>query len=244
MNKAPHPYLQPYWRSFPAQESALDYAKQQIEGLLINAIDSKGSALFAAAGGETPKPLYAALSHSVLPWDKVSILPTDERWVPYSHPYSNARMLEKILLQNNASRAQIIPLYAGAPAPAEAVPFISDRLNELKLPIDVTLIGMGTDGHAASLFPGAPELSHALDLRNPLPVSAITPDPMPAAAPVARMSLSLSTLAASDKLYLLIFGEDKLETLHRAFDDNFPFDPPVRKVIEAAGDKLEILWAP
>ncbi|MGE3691165.1 MAG: 6-phosphogluconolactonase [Novosphingobium sp.] len=146
---------------------------------------SPGAAAIAVPGGSTPFPILAALAGRKLAWSRLSVWPTDDRLVPLSHPASNAGRIAAIL---EPPGAQCVPLEPGARPPHFAL----------------TWLGMGADGHVASLFPSSDP-----DPADPLPVRQLTPDPLPPEAPFARLTLTIPALLDSDELLFVIRGEEK-----------------------------------
>ena len=159
---------------------------------------------------------------------------SDERWVPGDHPRSNSALLRGRLLQGKAAAARLIPLHLDRPAPdRQAVADLIDGLSPA-LPVDVALLGMGTDGHTASLFPGAPELATALAEDAP-PVMAITAP----GQPEPRVTLTAPVLSAAFVTHLVITGEDKRSALKTAKGAD-PMAQPVAGFLGAA----QVHWAP
>ena len=178
---------------------------------------------FAVAGGTSPGPVFKLLSAVSLDWDRVTVLPTDERCVPPDHARSNARLIRETLLQGPASAARFQPLFTDAPSSDQ----VSASVAKLA-PISVALLGMGADMHTASLFPGADGLSAALDADAP----AIVPV-HPADQPEARLSLSGPILQGALRTHLLITGLEKRAALEKATTHPVP-EAPVRLILETA----------
>jgi len=150
---------------------------------LREALLRRDRALFAVPGGTTPGPVFDMLSAVDIDWDRVDVVPGDERWLPEDHPRSNAGQLRARLLRGKASAAHLLPLWRDLP-PAEGAALSAADLEPL-LPIDVALVGMGADMHTASMFPGAPELALALANDAPVIVPITAPD-----APEPRVTMS------------------------------------------------------
>ncbi|MCV2870097.1 6-phosphogluconolactonase [Defluviimonas sp. WL0002] len=197
------------------------------------ALRQNEGASFCVAGGSTPGPVFDILSGVKLDWDRVTIFPSDERWVPETDERSNARMLKRRLLTGKAEAARFIPLYADTPAPEDAVEALSEAI-EPNLPISVLLLGMGADMHTASLFPKADHLEQALSPDAPILVPITAPG-----AGEPRMTLSARVLEDAMNTHILITGEEKRKALMRA-QTLEPDEAPVRAVLDAA----TVHWAP
>jgi len=195
-----------------------------------------GRASLVATGGRSPGEVYDLLATLPLPWDQVSVTLSDERWVPPDHPDSNARLLRERLLQGEAAGARLVPLWSDAASPEAAADAAEEAVADL-LPADVVLLGMGEDGHIASLFPGSEVLEEGLDPDSGLLVIDVPQgEPGP---PQPRLSLTLHALRQTFLIVLLISGEAR----RRAIEDHD--DLPVHALLRAAGDTpVRIIWSP
>lgn len=203
---------------------------------------TRGRATLALAGGRTPLPVYRHLATAALEWSKVVALPTDERWVGHDHRDCNSRALRAAFAAAGALR--ILPLTpAGAGSPADPERALQ-ALASIDEPFDAVLLGMGTDGHVASLFPGAAELPAGLDPHNPEDALVVHPDPLPADAPFARISLGIARLARTRRLLLAVTGATKRAVLDRAQARSDPLDLPVCALLHDRGVQVEIHWCP
>ena len=205
---------------------------------LLAAVEARGSASLVVSGGSTPKPLFEALCVQDLPWEKVGVTLADERWVSPEHEASNEAMVRSLLLRERAASAQLVGFWNEAPSPEEGAAATAEALGSLARPFDVLVLGMGDDGHTASLFPGAAELGDGLDLDWELPVLAVRPSH----APHPRLSLSLRALLESRRIVLHITGEEKQQVLERALWDGAEEELPIRAVLRRA--EVEVYWAP
>jgi 6-phosphogluconolactonase len=190
-------------------------AAADVAGALDNALEARDRALFAVSGGRSPLGLYAALRAQVRAWPRVTIVQVDERCVPPDHADSNAALLSQHLLSDAAATAHWIPFFDTLPMAADApgagvrlAQAANARLASLAWPIDVAVLGMGEDGHTASLFPGAQGLVAALQGAGP--VAWV----QPVHASHLRLTLTLPTLLAARCLVLLVAGPVK----QRVFD--------------------------
>ncbi|MBC3365358.1 6-phosphogluconolactonase [Pseudomonas sp. SWRI154] len=214
-----------------AESQALNVAEQ-----LRAAIDGNGTATLVVSGGRSPVAFFQHLSKQALDWSKVVVSLADERWVPVEHADSNAGLLKRYLLQGPAAKARFLSLYS-ASANLEAAAEQADRLLAELPPIDVLVLGMGDDGHTASLFPDSPNLAKALDeqgARRCWPMLAPT-------VPHQRLTMSRALLASAKHKVLAISGQSKLTTLNAAVAGDDVAAMPIRAFLQPT---LEIYWCP
>ena len=202
------------------------------------ALEARPAASLVVAGGRTPAAFLARLSNETLAWDRVFVTLTDERWVSADDPASNAAMLRKTLLVGAAAPARFIPLYTGAPTPDQAVQSVSAGLATLPRPFDIMVLGMGDDGHTASLFPGADNLAAALAPKNGQPCMAIRA----AGAPQPRITLTLPTLLDARSLFMLFTGPSKRQTYALACKSGPIEDMPIRGVLRNAPVPVDVFY--
>jgi 6-phosphogluconolactonase len=210
---------------------ALNVAKQ-----LSDAIDARGTAVLVVSGGRSPVAFFQNLAKQKLDWSKVVVTLADERWVPVEHADSNAGLLKHYLLQGPAAKAQFLSLYS-ATANLELAAEQADRLLAELPPIDVLILGMGDDGHTASLFPNSPNLADALKVdgtRRCYPMLAPT-------VPRQRLTMSRALLASAKTTVLSISGQSKLTTLSAALAGDDVAAMPIRAFLQPT---LEIYWCP
>lgn len=227
------------WHEFSSGPSLAEALAEEVAQRLIAAIEARGMALIAVSGGSTPAPFFRALSFKALDWRRVTVTLVDERFVPTSSERSNARLVARHLLQNEAARADFIGLYHELDIVEEAAEKADRIIGALPLPLDVAVLGMGTDGHTASFFPDAENLSALLDAEGRQRV-------MPVHAPSAkepRLTLSMPLLSKARFLALHIEGMEKKDVLAAALGGSRP-RLPVRAVVDQAGEPVHIYWAP
>jgi len=227
---------------FDDAESMTAALADRIVSRLSDGVRRHDAASFVASGGTTPGILFDALSAREAPWDRISVTTTDERWVSPEDNRSNEKLIRTRLLRGRASAASFVPLMTQQATPVEAEAEVDRAIVEMPRPFDVTLLGMGNDGHVASLFPGAKELATALDLRSPALVRAITPPDVVRAGP--RMSLTLRAILASRSIVILVRGEEKLKTFRTAMSGTDAYEMPVRAVLHQSTAHVEVYWSP
>lgn len=209
------------------------------------AIDERGEATFMVSGGSSPEPLYKSLSNAELDWESVYVALVDERWVDLEHEKSNEAFIAKTLMQNNAASAHLIGMKNTAETAAEGLADCENTYQQLAQPFDVTILGMGSDGHTASLFPHAPGLVAALDPDGNSLCAAITAHQSEVTGTVTeRMTLTLAGLLCSRALLLLITGEEKLTVLRQALAGSDANEMPVRAVLQQQQVPVTVYWAP
>lgn len=184
-------------------------------------------------GGTTPGPVFDVLSAISLPWERVDVLLTDERWVPEDNPRSHARLLREHLLVDKAAAARFIPFYTGGDASKIDLADVSTKVRSLS-PFTLVLLGMGYDMRVASLFPGGDTLARALAPDAPEVLAINAPK-----AEVTRVTLSAEIINAAMSKHLVIVGDDKLDTLRQAEAEGDPMVAPVTAVM----DNLTVHWA-
>lgn len=218
-------------------EAASAALSAQIGSALHAAIRARATASLLVPGGRTPVALFRELRRQRLDWSCVTIGLTDERWVPSEHADSNARLVRHELLVGAAAAAGFVPLHNAAPTAAQGAAQSWRMMQAMPRPFDVTVLGMGDDGHFASLFPGSPGVGVALD-------AGAAPGCVAMQAPVApcdRLSLNLAALAQSRRLVLFITGQHKLE-LVESTAGRAPL--PVDSLLSLCGPEPEVYWAP
>ncbi|WP_375172980.1 6-phosphogluconolactonase [Pseudooceanicola sp.] len=198
------------WTDYPDRDMLALELAEVLADALVTALHHKDRVTLSVPGGTSPGPVFDALSQVHLPWDRVDVLLTDERWVPESSDRSNTALLRRTLLTGPAAAARLIPLYAPTPEPEESLDTLSAAIAE-SLPIDVMLIGMGADMHTASLFPGADRLEEGLAEDAPVLLPMRAPG-----APEPRVTLTAPVLRNAMDIHLLIMGEEKKSAVERA----------------------------
>jgi 6-phosphogluconolactonase len=207
---------------------------------LEEAMVARGAASLVVPGGRTPGRLFEQLRKEKVDWQKVWATLTDERWVETTDKDSNERLVRETLLLERAAAAHFVGLKNPAPTPEAGADWAGRALTRVPRPFDVVVLGMGEDGHTASLFPGSMALARALDASAPpgcVAVNALT-------APHARISLNLSALLDSRRLMLLIEGNAKWQVYQRAAAPGSATELPIRAILHQREVPVDVYWAP
>jgi len=217
----------PVVEAFDSPRAAAEEAVDAIASALRDAVLQRGSATFLASGGRTPEPVYDMLARADLPWDKVRVTLTDERWVDPHSADSNERMVRDRLLIERAAAATFVPLKSAHPTPKAAASEAERRLGGALL-ADVVLLGMGEDGHVASLFPGGPVEAEGL---------VVGVEPAQPAPAQARLSLTMQSLQPRRLSVLLISGEAKRRVLEEGSG------LPIHALLSRTRAPVRVLWS-
>jgi 6-phosphogluconolactonase len=215
-----------------AQSDALAQAVGDALQASLAAGNGRPRATLAVSGGTSPRAFLQTLSRRPLDWARIDVTLVDDRWVADDHQDSNARLVRETLLQHAAQRAHFLPLVDVAREPAEQVAALNaDASRELPR---VAVLGMGEDGHTASIFADAPEWDVATGTAERFVLVH------PRHAPHARVSFSLSALKQIDRLFLLISGQRKLDVLNAA--SAHPQHNAISKLANDTGVKVDAYW--
>ena len=211
---------------------------QAIADRLRHCIGQSGSVRLAVSGGSTPRNMLVHLSRQDLDWSKVTVLLVDERWVDPASERSNERMVRECLLQNQAATADFKGLYIPDCSATDAVAALKPVTDILEKPLDILLLGMGEDGHTASLFPCAKNITSLLEADITEKLVPVIPE----TAPDERMSLSFGSLIQARLTCLHITGEMKRDILQKIMTGQK--EAPVGSVIREAKGSVRLYWAP
>ncbi len=212
---------------------------------LEEALSTRATASLLVSGGSTPETLYTALAQTPLPWERVTVALVDERWVDTNHPASNERFAKQTLLHDAAAQAKFIAMKNEAESPLVGVEQANTCYAAVPSPFDLLLLGMGPDGHTASLFPNAVGLKYALDEKSEEICCAITAHQSAVTGEhTERMTLTLSGILQARQIILLITGEEKLAVYQRALRNASYNDMPVSAVLQQQRTPVAVYWAP
>ena len=221
--------------TFEDASAQSQHLAQQVADILLQTIESDGHASLAVSGGSTPKQMFEQLSNIDIPWQHVTVSLVDDRWVEADHDDSNQKLIENSLLQNFAQNANFIPLYQQGLDASQAIARINLMFKQVRQPFDVILLGMGNDGHTASLFPCSEQVTQGMS------TSELYLSTQPTTAPYSRRSLSAHASAASRHLFLQLKGLDKQQTLEKALRQKDELTMPIKRFLTK---DITVLWCP
>jgi 6-phosphogluconolactonase len=222
-----------------AQRAVLDSVlATSVADILSTAIEKNGQASLAVSGGSTPKGFFSVLSNKDIAWDKVTITLADERWVNFESDASNTRLVHENLLQNKAASASFFHIKQGEVLNDETLTKLNDAAKAI-LPLDVLILGMGEDGHTASLFPCSEQINDCLSLTNPNALMKVVPQ----TAPNDRITFTYSHLAKSKNVFLHSCGESKKSVLDKALAHTNQQEMPIRAFLQNPEINTQVYWA-
>ncbi|MBN2971875.1 6-phosphogluconolactonase [Roseomonas aeriglobus] len=229
-----------WWDYDDAAEMA-DAVAGDIGFIIESAIDARGAAVIALAGGKTPLPIYEKLAKAKIDWKRVTIIPGDERIVPLGDALSNVTAIGKAFLPKGA---RVIPLVSATAPDYKAAGRAADALlQDLHWPLDLVLLGVGGDGHAASIFPG-PDFDEALNGPKERRALGVMPDPLPPEAPVARVTLSKAALTTARAMMIAVTGDAKRQVIEDAVKEGQSSPYPIGRILADVELPVDIHWAP
>lgn len=215
-----------------------DFLLRIIQRDITNALRRRKAAYLVLSGGRSPRRLYEKLSKLPLAWKDVVATLTDERCLSSLHPESNEYMINNTFLKNDAENIKFIGFSADCFVKnPEGLPKFDSFISRLPV-FDVVILGMGEDGHVASLFPCADEINFVMS-KSSSSIEMISPK----TAPYTRLSMTIKRLLRSKKIYIYIIGEEKLNRLQH-YDKGLDKSLPIHAIIKAAGKKAVVFYAP
>ncbi len=228
------------WWEYESPDEMADAVAGDIGFIIESALDARSAALIALPGGDTPKPIYGKLAAAKLKWKQVTVIPTDDRLVAVDSETSNVRAIAQAFLPVGA---RVVPIATVLDDYRQAGNAADARLQDLPWPPDLVWLGVGTDGHTASIFPG-PDLQDALDAPKARRAVGVLPDPMPDNAPVARVTLTRASILAARTMLITVRGDEKRELLEGAIKDGQSSRLPIGRVLAEADQPIDIHWCP
>lgn len=230
----------PHEHRFPDRAALVQALAGEIQVDLEEAIAARGKASIVVSGGRTPLPLFKQLVEERIQWERVWATLADERWVDVTDESSNERLVRDALLQGPAARAHFVGLKNTAATPEAGAEWAWRALTRVPRPLDIVVLGMGEDGHTASLFPGSLTLARALDPK--VAPACVAVNTM--SSPHARLSLNLSALLDARRIIVHIEGAAKWAVYQRARIAGSALELPVRAVLHQQQVPVDVFWAP
>jgi 6-phosphogluconolactonase len=229
------------WWEYDDVAEMADAVAGDIGFVIESAIDARGACVIALAGGKTPLPIYEQLAKAKIDWKRVTIVPGDERIVPLGDPLSNVTAIGKLFIPKGA---RVIPLVSASAPDHKAAGRAADALlQDLHWPLDLCLLGVGMDGHAASIFPG-PDYDEALNGPRERRALGVMPDPLPKEAPVPRVTLSRQAIVTAKALTIAVTGDAKRKVIEDAIKQGASSAYPIGRILADVDMPIDIHWAP
>ena len=229
------------WWEYDDAEEMAEAVAGDAAFVIESALDARGQAVIALPGGKTPLPIYAKLAEKQLDWKRVTILPTDDRLVPMGDPLSNVTAIAKIFLP---LKARVMPITSEAAADYRAAGRAADaRLQDVHWPLDLCLLGVGADGHTASIFPGD-DFEEAVAGPRERRAIGVMPADLPAEAPVPRITLTRAAMVTARALTLAVTGDAKRRVIEEAIAQGPSSSYPIGRVLADVELPVDIHWSP
>jgi 6-phosphogluconolactonase len=228
------------WWEYDSLDELADAVAGDVGFIVESAIEARNASLIAVSGGKTAPAIFPKVAAQKLQWKRVTIIPTDERLVPMDSDLSNVREIARAFLSLGA---RVVPIAAEIADYRLAGNSADARLQDLSWPPDLVWLGMGADGHTASIFPG-PDFQAALDAPKGRRAIGVMPDPLPAEAPVARVTLTRSAILSARTILITITGQPKRELLEQAIADGQSSKLPIGRVLAEVEQPIDIHWCP
>jgi 6-phosphogluconolactonase len=228
------------WWDYDSLDELADAVAGDVGFIIDSALDARDEAMIAIAGGRTGPAVFPRIAAQQRPWKRVVVIPTDERLVPMGSDLSNVREIARAFLPTGA---RVIPIAAEIPDYKLAGNSADARLQDLPWPPDLVWLGMGADGHTASIFAG-PDLQAALEAPKARRAVGVMPDPRPPEAPVARVTLTRSAILSARTVLITITGQAKRDLLEQAIADGHSSKLPIGRVLAEAEQPIDIHWCP
>jgi len=229
------------WWEYDSVDELADAVAGDVGFIVESAVDARDASLIAIPGGKTGPAIYRKIAQQKLPWKKVAIIPTDDRLVAVDSEQSNVREIARAFLPLGA---RVVPLTSEAADDYRLAGNAADaRLQDLSWPADLVWLGMGADGHTASIFPGT-DLQAALDAPKARRAIGVLPEPLPSEAPVARVTLTRAAILSGRTIIVTITGQQKRELLEQAIADGQSSKLPIGRVLAEVDQPIDIHWCP
>ena len=230
------------WWEFDSAKEMAEQVAGDIGFVIESALEAHGDARIAVPGGSTPDLVYAQLAkRKDIDWSRVTLIPTDDRLVPLADAQSNYRKLQGYF---GAKKANIVSLVDEAALGdyKEAGRLADAGLSLLQWPLDLACLGMGADGHVASIFPG-PDLDAAINGPRSRRALGVRPDPMPENAAVERVTLTGAALTSARTVMIMVTGAEKRRVLEQAIKEGPLSSVPIGRVLANIEVPVDIFWS-
>ena len=228
------------WWEYDSLDELADAVAGDVGFIIDSAVDARNAALIAVPGGKTGPAIFPKLAAQALPWKRVTIIPTDDRLVPMDSDLSNVREIARNFLSTGA---RVVPIATEISDYRLAGNSADARLQDLPWPPDLVWLGMGDEGHTASIFAG-PDLQDALEAPKARRAVGVMPDPMPSDASVARVTLTRAAILSARTVLITVTGAKKRELLEQAIADGQSSKVPIGRVLAEAEQPIDIHWCP
>jgi 6-phosphogluconolactonase len=228
------------WWEYDSLDELADAVAGDVGFIVESAVDARNASLIAVPGGRTGPAVFSRLAAQKLPWKKVVVIPTDDRLAPIDSDLSNVREIARAFLPTGA---RVIPIATDIADYRLAGNSADARLQDLPWPPDLVWLGMGEDGHTASIFPG-PDFQEALDAPKARRAIGVMPEPLPAEAPVPRVTLTRAAILSARTVTITITGEKKRAVLEQAIADGQSSKVPIGRVLAEIEQPIDIHWCP
>lgn len=230
------------WWEFDTSAEMAEQAAGDIGFVIESAVEAHGSARIAVPGGDSVAVVYKALlANKDIDWAKVTLIPTDDRLVALDNGLSNYEKLQATFGPRGATIVSLVD-EAALDDYREAGRLADERLKLLDWPLDLVMLGMGADGHTASIFPG-PDFERAVAGPRERRAVGVRPDPMPADAAVERVTLTTAALASARAVMVVITGDEKRAVLEKAIEEGPLSAKPIGRVIADIDAAIDIFWS-
>jgi 6-phosphogluconolactonase len=226
------------FNEFKTRDTATLALARRIGESLRGAVRQRATASMIVSGDSSPRDLFQELKILPLPWCLVTLVPSDERWVPVDHAQSNEGMIRRELLSGEPGFAHFVSLYRRGVSAAGSLPTLRAALAEVPRPFDTVVVGMGEDGHTASLFPDSPDIATALRSRDECVVQEVPRLGAPC------VSLTVRTLLDAREVALLFFGARKRAIYEASLEPGPVEQYPIRALVCQPRVPVNVFWAP
>lgn len=228
------------WWDYDSADEMAEAVAGDAAFIIESAIDARGAAVIALPGGKTPLPIYDKLAAAKLDWKRVTILPTDDRLVPMGDSLSNITAIAKVFLPRGV---RVLPITSEAAADYKAAGRAADaRLQDVHWPLDLCILGVGGDGHTASIFPG-PDFDEAVNGPKERRAIGLMPGELPPEAPVARVTLTRSAIISARAVMIAVTGQAKRDIIETAIEQGPLSQYPIGRVLADAELPVDIHWS-